>query len=71
VARITIRTWTPDQITKLTTLAASGASVIRISAAVNKAPSSIRQKAKELGLEVRTLREIRAKMRDAEREIRK
>lgn len=71
VARITKRAWTPDQLARLKHLAESGASVIRISAAINKSSSSIRQKAKELGVEIRSIRDIRARIREAELGLRR
>lgn len=71
IERITLRSWTPEQIDKLKALAASGASMIRIQVVVKKRSSSVLRKARELGLQVRTVREIRAKIRDAERDLRK
>lgn len=66
--RITKRTWTPLQEARLTELADSGASIIRISAALNKTVSAIRGRAKELGVDIRSFREIRKAIRDAARE---
>lgn len=71
MSRITNRSWTADQIHKLQKLVNSGASIMRISIAVDKCHTTIRNKAKELGIEVLTNTKIRAKIRDAERDVRR
>lgn len=66
MARILKTSWTPDQIERFKKLAASGASAIRLAAAFNRPVAGIRQRARELGIEIKTLRQIRAKMREAD-----
>lgn len=63
--------WTDNQIARLKELAAAGASPIKVAAAVNRPIATVRAKARELGIELRTIGEIRAKMRKAESEARK
>ena len=60
--------WTPDQVARLKELAAAGASPIRIAAALNRPIAGVRAGARELGIEIRTVKAIRAKMKEAERE---
>ena len=67
MARITKKTWTPAQEARLRVLAESGASLLRISAAVNKTAQAVRSHATALGIKIHTVRQIRAKLRDAER----
>lgn len=66
MARITKKTWTLEQEARLRDLAKSGASILRISAAVNKTAQAVRAHAQGLGIKIRTLREIRSEMRNAE-----
>lgn len=64
--RITKLTWTPKQEVRLIELAEAGASIIRISAAVNKTVAAVRARSKALGIQIRTSREIRSRMRGVE-----
>ncbi len=61
--------WTPDQLSRLRELGESGASPLRIAAALKRNLQSVKQKAREIGVEIRSTREIRAKMREADREL--
>lgn len=62
--------WTDEQIERLKDLAASGASAFRIAAALNRSIVGVRSQAKKLGIDLPTLREIRAKTRDANQDAR-
>lgn len=66
----TNRSWTPKQIERLKELANAGASPARIAAATKRSIMSVKMRARQVGVEIRTVRQIRARMRDAEREVR-
>jgi hypothetical protein len=57
------RRWTDDDLDKLRTLVASGASALRASAALKRRKSIVRIKARELGVPFPTDAEMRAKRR--------
>lgn len=59
------RRWTGDDLDKLRTLVASGASPLRASAALKRSKSIVRLKARELGAPLQTEAEMRAKRRSA------
>lgn len=58
-----ISPWTPELDERLKELVAQKASVIRASAALNKPLSSVRIRARKLGLELPGLRELKKKIR--------
>lgn len=66
MARIIKTSWTPDQLKRLKDMAESGASPIRIAAALNRPVVGVRARARQLGIELPTLSEMRAKIRAAE-----
>lgn len=57
---------TNEQIEKLKHLAAAGASPARIAAALNRPVAGVRARARLLGIDLPTLREIRAKLRESD-----
>lgn len=60
----TIKTrWSVEDGTRLRALASSGASIARISAALNRPMSGVRRKARELGIALQTVRQARARLR--------
>ncbi len=59
--------WTPAQIARLKELADAGASPIRIAAALNRPINGIMDRARKLGIEIRSIKQMRAKVREAER----
>jgi len=65
--RIIKTSWTPDQVAKLRELANAGASAVRIAGAVNRPINGIMDRARKLGIEIRSIKEMRAKVREAER----
>ncbi len=66
--RIIKTSWTLDQVARLKELADAGASPIRIAAALKRPINGIRARARELGIEIRSIKEIRARVREAERD---
>jgi hypothetical protein len=58
----TTQTWTSEQIEKLETLHAQGASAFRASAALKRPTASVRAKAREIGKPFATIRENREKL---------
>jgi hypothetical protein len=66
-SRTTVRSWTSAEIAKIRELAAKGAMLPRIAAALGRSESSVRVKAREEGIVILTMREYRQKVKDAER----
>lgn len=66
--RITKTSWTPSQIARLKELADAGASAVRIAGALNRPINGIMDRARKLGIEIRSIKQIRAKVREAERD---
>lgn len=60
--RLIKTSWTSDQVARMKELADAGASALRISAALKRPVTGIKVKARELGIAIRTDREIRNKM---------
>lgn len=56
--------WSEAEEERLKMLAASGASAIRIAAALNRPMNGIRTKARQLGVRLPTVRQLRAKVRE-------
>ena len=56
--------WSEAEEERLKTLAASGASAIRIAAALNRPMNGIRTKARQLGVKLKTVRQLRAELRE-------
>lgn len=69
MTRVTNATWTAEQNAKLIKLAEDGASVIRIAAGVKRTVAAVRARARILGIDIRTSREIRSRMRMAENKV--
>jgi hypothetical protein len=61
-----IKPWTDEEIARLKSLQASGATAARASVALKRSKSYVREKPRELGIPFATLRE--RKMRQASRE---
>ncbi len=61
-----ISPWTPEQDDRLKVLAAQGASAIRAAAALKRPVSSVRARARKLGVSLLGLRALRAKSRALE-----
>ena len=57
--------WTPDQDERLTQLAAQGATALRAAAALKRPLTSVRIRARKLGLSLPGVREVRRKLRSA------
>lgn len=57
------RPWTDDDIAKLRKLAAAGATLMRASAALNRAGTSVQKKARSLGIRFPGVRQVRADLR--------
>lgn len=64
--RIIKTSWTDTETEKLRRLAASGASPIRIAAAVNRPLAGVRSMARKLGIKLLTVHELRARLREAD-----
>lgn len=58
--------WTPEQDEKPKALAAQGASALRAAAALKRPVSSVRIRARKLGLPLPGVRELRRKIRELE-----
>lgn len=62
--RIIKTSWTLEHEARLIRMAEAGASAVRISAALNRPINGIRAKARLLGIDLPTTREVRAKLRE-------
>ena len=61
----TIKTnWSQEEEARLKGMVQSGASIARISAALNRPMAGIRVKARELGITLPTMRQVKAKLRE-------
>ena len=58
------RAWTEEEIDKLKTLVASGASALRVAAVLNRAVASVKHKARNLNVPFPAEQELRAKRRE-------
>lgn len=61
--RLLNKTWTPEDIARLISLAESGATVLRAAAALRRPAAAVRTKARELGKPLVGAREARAATR--------
>jgi hypothetical protein len=66
MTRITKNSWKTEEEDLLRTLAAKGATVMRASAALNRPSGVVSKKARDMGLALVGVRQIRAAMRAAE-----
>lgn len=57
------RPWTEEDVARLKDLAASGATLMRASAALNRNGSSVQKKARSLGIKFSGVRQVRADLR--------
>lgn len=57
--------WTDQDTIRLRELAASGASLVRATAALRRSSSSVKRKALDLGLAFRGVKQVRADLRAA------
>jgi hypothetical protein len=55
-----VRQWTESDVQKLKELTDKGASVIRVSAALNRSQSSVKKMARQLGGELVSVRDLKA-----------
>jgi hypothetical protein len=58
-----VRRWTDDDISKLKSLAAAGSSAMKIAAALRRRVGSVKKHARELGIELPGMREVRSGQR--------
>jgi hypothetical protein len=63
MGRFTSRSWTPEEIIRLESLAAKGASVARASAALKRTQCAVKAMSRKLGLPLLGVRQIRANAR--------
>lgn len=61
--RLIISPWTPEQDDRLKFLSAQGATAIRASAALSKPLTSVKIRARKLGIPLPGVREVKAKIR--------
>jgi hypothetical protein len=64
MARPIVKSWRPEDIALLLELAASGATLLRASAALGRPISSVRKKAHQLGTTFPGVRQVRAALRE-------
>lgn len=61
-----VRRWTEADIEKLRLMAEAGASAMKCAAALRRPTHSVKKQARNLGLSLAGVREVRAKMKEAE-----
>lgn len=54
-----VRRWTDDDIAKLKVMAAAGSSAMKIAAALRRKVTSVKKHARDLGIELPGMREVR------------
>jgi hypothetical protein len=59
-----VKSWRPEDVALLLKLAASGATLLRASAALGRPIASVRKKAHQLGMTFPGVRQVRAALRD-------